>query len=246
MKLTAKILSLLLISTVLLCGCSEGASEETTAAETEALTTAEITMAETIAIPTETTTTTATEETTTTAAETTEAVTETSTEETSSETYFDMNIPDYETLLADFARCTVTFGNDACGYIQSDESWIYEEVSSEEYSITSPDGTTSISVFLMKDMEPDALQIAYTTSVAVALNGEIDGYEHYNMSEVAIDGMNGYYLVMNDLDTDLGFMQYLTLADEENNVIYSLVAASTDDSSINMVYLSMMFDTFKR
>ncbi|MBQ8786457.1 MAG: hypothetical protein IJZ61_02350 [Oscillospiraceae bacterium] len=246
MKLTAKILSLLLISTVFLCGCSEGTSEETTAAETETSTTAEITMAETIAIPTETTTTAATEETTTTATETTEYDTEASAEETSAETYFDMNIPDYETLLADFAECTVTYGNTACGYIQSDESWIYEEVSEEEYSITAPDGETSISVFLMKDFNLDTLQIAYTTAAAVALNGEIEGYEHHTMSEVNIDGMNGYFLVMNDLDTDLGFMQYLTLADEENNIIYNLVAASTDDSSINIIYLSMMFDTFKR
>lgn len=246
MKLTAKILSLLLISTVLLCGCSEGTSEETTVSETEASTTTEITMAETIAIPTETTTAATGEETTTTTAETTEAVTETSTEETSAETYFDMNIPDYETLLADFARCTVTFGNPSCGYIKSDENWIYEEVSDEEYSLTSPDGTSSISVFTISDMETDLYQTAYMSSVTVALNSEIEGYEHYSISEMKIDGMDGFYTMMNDLDTDLGFMIYLTLADEENNIIYNLIGASSDDTTLNILYLSMMFDTFRR
>ena len=248
MKITAKILCVL-ISAAMLCGCSEGVAEETTAAETEVTSLSEVTMAETVVIPTEAAVLETDEpETTVTEAETTLPETEAYSEQESSsaETYFDMNIPDYETLLAEFEKSTITYGNSTCGYIQSDQNWIYEDVSSEEYCVTSPDGISTISVFAMSDMGMNTVQYAYMSAVTMALNAEIDGYEHYNISEMTIDNMDGFYVVMNDLDTDLGFMLYLTLADEENGIIYNLIGASTDDSTLNVLYLSMMFDTFRR
>ncbi|MBQ5319116.1 MAG: hypothetical protein J6K17_08475 [Oscillospiraceae bacterium] len=239
MKLTTKIITVL-ISALMLCGCSENESEKNTPPETEIVSLADVTMAETIAVPTETTITTTTAEETTTTSETTtpEPITEINNESL----FPDI---DYEALANEFYESIVEVGNEASGYISVYPDWIYEEYENGDYDVYSPDGINFLTVATITDLEEmDLLQTAYTTSYAVVLNSEIDGYESYTVSDVTVGNLAGYYSIMMDYDSDLGFIFYLALCDEETHTLRTVIAASSDMSLPNVSVVSMMFDTY--
>ena len=233
MKLTSKILSAL-ICTAFLCGCSGNSVQQEAVSESETVTLAETTTADT-------------EETTkiTTSEETTPAETEAPEEEAVSETLFDLSI-DLDSVMKDYAANAVEFGNEASGYISMYPDWTYEENDYGEYTLTSPDGNSYISTLIFTDISTDLSQSAAMFCLTVASNAEIDGYDSSTTNEVVTDGMTGYFTIMIDSDTDLGFRLYAAYPDEENGMIRAVKAECPELTTENVMLLSAAFDSYHR
>ena len=245
MKKLSALISALLI-TALLCGCSASVASEDILNETETEITevtteaAEETSAEKAESETtkeEITSVTETE----TPAEETEAFSETE------DTTDILTLEEYSDKFSEAYLMTAQeYGNDIDGYIWAYPGWIYEEDEYYDYVIYNAEDTMAINVSAFVDESEDLLRSAYVSANAVLIDMEIEGYENYHMVESECDGMPGYFAVMTDEDTDLGFMYYAIYADYDNGWLRCITVAATEMTIENSLALSISMSTFSR
>lgn len=222
---------------------SAAESEITTISETSAETddTTEITTEKTEA-ETEETTESAESETETQPSETTEAETAAETEAVS-ET---MSAEELAAIMELIEANSKTVGNDTAGYITVYSGSGYEEDEYGDFTVTSEDGAERIDVMFYDNLQTNLDQTAYMFCLTAVMNAEIDGFEVYNITEVTVDGMEGYFGVMIDDDEGTGFRLYAAFADKDSEMVRVLRCESSDYTSENVIVASVVFDSYRR
>lgn len=252
MKKITAIAALVLCGTML-AACGNGGTEDTVPTDTQAASVSESESTTESESETESETVTVTEaepETETSTETEPETVSETESETVSyipdsefSEMVESMDIDEMMKLIGENSK---TVGNDTAGYITVYFGEKYEEYEDGNFTVTSQDGKTRIFTELYSDMQTDLEQTAYMFCLTVAMNAEIEGYETYNINDVTVDGMNGGFAVMIDVDTDLGFKLYAAFADNESGMIRALGCECSEFTNESLIASSVVFDSYRR